>query len=230
MSIFDKLINITHKGLKIIIIGGGKIGSTLADKLTLEGNDITFIDNDPEVVEDLSATLDIRGIHGNGSSYTTLMDAGIESADLLIAVTASDELNLLCCALAKKVGSCASIARVRNPDYSEELSYLRDRLDISLIINPELEVAREFIHFKLGNEIDQLTDFPVAEPYRRIPVNDWHITHGNLGNVFRKFPIFHSHQLLISSRVKKLVGNNLANPQGRHGQNNNCQTDFRIIF
>ncbi len=150
MSIFDKLVNITHKGLKIIIIGGGKIGSTLADKLTLEGNDVTVIDNDPDVVEELSATLDIRGIHGNGSSYTTLMDAGIESADLLIAVTASDELNLLCCALAKKVGNCASIARVRNPDYSEELSYLRDRLDISLIINPELEVAREItrlLHF-----------------------------------------------------------------------------------
>lgn len=150
MAILDTFIKLSQKGLKIIIIGGGKIGSTLADKLTAEGNDITVIDNNADVIDELSNAFDIRGIVGNGSSYSILMDAGIETADLLIAVTESDELNLLCCTLAKKVGNCASIARVRNPDYSEELNYLRDKLGISIIINPELEVAKEItrlLHF-----------------------------------------------------------------------------------
>lgn len=150
MSIFGKLMNITKKGLKIIIIGGGKIGSSLADKLTSEGNDITIIDTNPSVIDELSAAFDVRGIVGNGASFGTLMEAGIENADILIAVTQSDELNLLCCTLAKKAGNCASIARVRNPDYSEEAGYLRDKLEISLLINPELETAKEItrlLHF-----------------------------------------------------------------------------------
>ena len=90
------------------------------------------------------------GVTGNGSSYGTLIDAGIETADLIIAVTDSDELNLLCCTLAQNLGDCATIARVRTPDYGEELPYLRDKLGISLIINPELEAAREInriLHF-----------------------------------------------------------------------------------
>ena len=80
---------------------------------------------------------------GNGASYSTQMEAGIEETDLIIAVTDSDELNLLCCTVAKRVGKCAAIARVRTPDYSEETGYLREQLGLALIINPELEAARE---------------------------------------------------------------------------------------
>lgn len=83
------------------------------------------------------------GIVGNGASYSTQMEAGIEETDLIIAVTDSDELNLLCCTVAKRVGKCAAIARVRTPDYSEETGYLREQLGLALIINPELEAARE---------------------------------------------------------------------------------------
>ncbi len=150
MSVFDKFRMSREKALNIIIVGAGKVGSTLADKLTAEGNNVTIIDKNGELVSRLSTTYDIMGIVGNGSSYSTLMDAGIESADLIIAVTDSDELNLLCCTLAKKVGNCSAIARVRTPDYEGELLYLRDKLDISMIINPEFEAAREInriLHF-----------------------------------------------------------------------------------
>ena len=83
------------------------------------------------------------GIVGNGASYSVQMEAGIEDADLIIAVTNSDELNLLCCTVAKRVGGCAAIARVRTPDYSTEVGYLREKLGLAMIINPELEAAKE---------------------------------------------------------------------------------------
>ena len=83
------------------------------------------------------------GVEGNGASYSVQMEAGIESTDLLIAVTGSDELNLLCCTIAKQVGNCAAIARVRTPDYSKEIGYLQEKLGLAMIINPELEAAKE---------------------------------------------------------------------------------------
>ena len=131
------------QGLKIIIVGCGKVGTTLVESLSREEHDITVIDSDGEVIQKVTSAYDVMGITGNGSSYSVQIEAGIEYADLIIAVTESDELNLLCCTIAKKVGDCAAIARVRNPDYSEELSYLREQLGISLIINPELETAKE---------------------------------------------------------------------------------------
>ncbi len=131
------------QGLKIIIVGCGKVGATLVERLSKENHDITVIDINPQVVQKMSSNYDVMGIPGNGASYSVQIDAGIENADLIIAVTASDELNLLCCTIAKKVGDCAAIARVRNPDYSAELSYLRAQLGISLIINPELDTASE---------------------------------------------------------------------------------------
>ena len=101
--------------MKIIIVGLGKVGQTLAFELSKEDNDITVIDNREGVVQDFASQYDIMGVIGNGSSYSTQMEAGIEAADLLIAVTGSDELNLLCCLIAKKAGNCHTIARVRTP-------------------------------------------------------------------------------------------------------------------
>lgn len=131
------------KGLKIIIVGCGKVGSTLVEQLVLEGHDITVIDTNVTKIEELTNLYDIMGLEGNGASYSVQMEAGIESTDLLIAVTGSDELNLLCCTIAKQVGNCAAIARVRNPDYSKEVGYLREKLGLAMIINPELEAAKE---------------------------------------------------------------------------------------
>lgn len=131
------------KGLKIIIVGCGKVGTTLMERLIQEGHEITIIDRDAEKIQALSGLYDIMGLVGNGASYSVQMEADIENADLLIAVTDSDELNLLCCTVAKRVGDCAAIARVRTPDYSREVSYLREKLGLAMIINPELEASRE---------------------------------------------------------------------------------------
>lgn len=131
------------QGLSIIIVGCGKVGSTLIEQLSREGHDITVIDKNAQKIQELTNLYDIMGIVGNGASYSTQMEAGIEETDLIIAVTESDELNLLCCTVAKRVGNCAAIARVRTPDYSKEVNYLREKLGLAMIINPELEAAKE---------------------------------------------------------------------------------------
>ena len=130
-------------GLNILIVGGGKIGSTLIEQLDKEGHDITVIDKNAATIQSLTDAYDIMGIVGNGASYTVQMEAGMGTADLVIAVTDSDELNLLCCTVAKMVGNCAAIARVRTPDYSQEVPYLREKLGLAMIINPEYETAKE---------------------------------------------------------------------------------------
>lgn len=130
-------------GLKIIIVGCGKVGVAITERLCYEGHDITIIDSDYKKVQATADLYDVMGIVGNGASYNVQMDAGIENADLFIAVTGSDELNLLCCTIAKQVGDCAAIARVRTPDYSKEANYLREKLGLAMIINPDLEAARE---------------------------------------------------------------------------------------
>lgn len=135
--------NTARRGLNIIIVGYGKVGSALIEHLSQEGHDITLIDKDADKIQDATNLYDIMGTVGNGASYNVQMEAGIEAADLLIAVTASDELNLLCCTIARRVADCAAIARVRTPDYSKEVGYLRDKLGLAMIINPELEAAKE---------------------------------------------------------------------------------------
>lgn len=131
------------QGLSIIIVGCGKVGTTLIEQLSKEGHDITIIDKNATKVQEMSSLFDVMGLTGNGASYSVQMEAGIETADLIIAVTDSDELNLLCCTVAKQVGDCGAIARVRTPDYSQEAGYLREKLGLTMIINPELEASRE---------------------------------------------------------------------------------------
>ena len=129
--------------LRIIIVGCGKVGSTLVDQLCKEGHDITVIDTNIDKIHELTNLYDIMGVEGNGASHSIQKEAGIDSTDLLIAVTGSDELNLLCCTVARRVTKCSTIARVRNPDYSKEAEYLREQLGLAMIINPELDAAKE---------------------------------------------------------------------------------------
>lgn len=131
------------KGLQIIIVGCGKIGSALLEHLTKEGHNITVIDKNSDRVQNFANMYDVMGIVGNGASYSVQVEAGIKNTDLFIAVTKSDELNLLCCTIAKQASNCATIARVCTPDYSKELGYLQDKLGLTMIINPEHEFARE---------------------------------------------------------------------------------------
>ena len=129
--------------MKIIIIGCGKVGYALAEGLTEENHDVTIIDSSAQRLQDVTEELDAMSIVGNGSSINTLLEAGAADTDLLIAVTGSDELNLLCCLIAKKQWDCHTVARVRNPIYNKEIDLIKESLGISMIINPELAASAE---------------------------------------------------------------------------------------
>lgn len=143
--------------MKIIIIGCGKVGVALTKQLSGEDHDITVIDTDEKRINRIAEAFDVMGIVGNGSSIGTLTEAGMQDADLIIAVTGSDEMNLLCGMFAKKAGHCHAIARVRNPVYSHELEFIKQQMGISTIINPELTAAKEIsrlLRFPAANKID----------------------------------------------------------------------------
>lgn len=129
--------------MKCIIIGCGKVGMTLAEQLCEEEHDVVLLDSSLKKLQSVPDHLDALRIVGNGSSIQAQLEAGVDQADILIAVTGSDELNLLCCVIAKKAGNCHTIARVRNPVYSQEIGFIKERLGISMIINPELAAATE---------------------------------------------------------------------------------------
>lgn len=131
-------------GLKIIVVGAGKVGDTLVNRLAEEGHNLVIIDKNVDRLTELANLCDCMGIIGNGASHEVLEEAGVSSADLFISVTESDELNLLCCMIAKQFNKrLATIARVRNPDYGKEVPYLRSKLSLDMIINPEYEAAVE---------------------------------------------------------------------------------------
>lgn len=139
--------NESKKNLSIIIVGIGKVGRTLVAQLFKEGHDITVIDKNASVIDTITNMYDVMGIVGNGASYTVQQEAGVDMADLFIAITDSDELNLLCCTLAGQNEGCATIARVRTPDYTKEIDRLKSKLGLEMVINPELESAREIANF-----------------------------------------------------------------------------------
>ena len=135
----------------IIIVGLGKLGSTLTKQLSTEGHDIVVVDPDNSVVSSTVDAYDVMGICGNGATYEVLKEAGAAKAKLIIAATGSDELNILCCLFAKHMGTENTIARGRNPDYAGQSQFLRN--GISMTVNPEYETA---------NEISRIIRFPSA--------------------------------------------------------------------
>ena len=143
--------------MKVIIIGCGKVGRTLAQQLSEEQHDIILIDTNGQKLQEFTEEIDAMYLIGNGASIGIQKDAGIETADMLIAVTNSDELNLLCCLIAKRVSKCHTVARVRNPVYSEEINFIKERLGISMSLNPEFATATEMarlLRFPSAIQID----------------------------------------------------------------------------
>jgi len=160
--------------MNIIIVGCGKVGATLAEHLDQEGHNVVVVDNKASVIDNVTNFLDVMGVVGSGASYSVLVDAGIEKADLLIAVTGSDELNLLCCLVAQKAGRCHTIARVRNPLYNEEIDFIKEEMGLSMTINPELEAATEMaalINLPSAIEIDTFAKGNVELLRFQIPEN-----------------------------------------------------------
>lgn len=131
--------------MKIIIVGIGKIGNAIASSLVTEGHDLVAIDTNADILSRISEELDISYVCGSGTDANVLEEAEVANADLLIAVTENDEVNLLCCLIAKKLGATATICRVRNPEYSSTINLIRDDMSLSMVVNPEREAADEII-------------------------------------------------------------------------------------
>ncbi len=129
--------------MNILIVGDGKVGYTLAEDLTAEGHDITIIDRDSEALERAGDALDVLCVQGNGASVRTLLEAGADKADILISVMASDETNMICSLMAKRLGTKYTIARIRSPEYTDSLSLLQDGMGVDMVINPERGAAYE---------------------------------------------------------------------------------------
>ena len=138
--------------MNIIIAGDGKVGSALTRQLSSEGYDITVIDTNRRVLEASTERYDVMSVQGNCASMDILLEAGVRDADLLIAATNADEVNLLCCTVAHGINpKLHTIARVRNPEYDEQIFKMRDIFGLSMTINPERQAAAE---------IERLLKFP----------------------------------------------------------------------
>ena len=139
--------------MKIIIVGDGKVGFTLAEHLSQEEHDVTVIDTNDDALRRASESLDVMCVKGNGASISALRESGADTADVVIAATSMDEVNMVCCLTAKRLGAKYVIARVRNVEYAAELATLKQELGIDMVINPENATAVE---------ISRLLRFPSA--------------------------------------------------------------------
>lgn len=129
--------------MNIIVVGGGKVGSEIVAALCPEGHNISVIDRDPAVIDSLTSEFDILGVCGSGVTMNTLEQAGIYESDLLIATTNMDEINILSCVIARRMGTKGTIARVRDPEINSQVWFMRESLGVSMMVNPEYNTARE---------------------------------------------------------------------------------------
>ena len=170
--------------MNIIIVGAGAVGAAICQRLAEEKHDITLIDESEAAINEVVNNTDVIGLVGNGASVPLLKKAEAEKADLIIAVTGSDELNILCCAAAKRLGTTHKIARVRNPAYAELISFMRKDTTLSMTINPELAVAKEIyrtLRFPSAAKIEifahgraELAEYvvPASSPICGLTLND----------------------------------------------------------
>ena len=176
--------------MNILIVGVGKIGYTLSEYLCAENHNITVIDTDRKALEKVQNNLDVKCIRGNGANMRTLLEAEAGNADVVIAATANDELNMVSCLEAKQLGAHYSIARIRDPEYTESMTLLQEKLDLDMVINPERTTAQEisrllrlpfasdiesFAHGRVemvefrAEEGDPITDIPLMKLHRHYP-------------------------------------------------------------
>lgn len=143
--------------MQIFIVGGGEIGKSLAVHLARDGYRITIIDREESIIDSMSNTVDVIGFQGNGASYAVLKDVGANEADIFISVTDSDELNILSCLTAHMLGAKHTIARIRDVDYAKQNRFYKDKLGLSMIINPEMATAMEIyrlLRFPLATRVE----------------------------------------------------------------------------
>lgn len=145
--------------MQIIVIGGGTVGAAICKQLSSEGHDLKLIDTDTDTLNEISNISDVFCLPGNGADVSVLREADADKAELLIALTASDEVNILACAAAKKLGAKHTIARVRTPEYAELMHFMKEEMNLSFTVNPDLEVAKSIhrmLRFPSVAKIDTL--------------------------------------------------------------------------
>ena len=159
--------------MKIVIVGAGKVGMALTQQLSSDHN-LTIIDESVQLVNNVINVYDVMGVCGNGASYEVQKEAEVDKADLLIATTSSDELNILSCLVAKKLGVDHTIARIRNPEYEKQLRFMREELGLSMSINPEKEAAREIarvLRFPAAMKVESFSKGRLELIEYRLPEN-----------------------------------------------------------
>lgn len=139
--------------MKIVIVGGGKVGAVLTGMLSQEDHDVVLIDTNQRVLEQLSNLYDVMPVIGNGATMQVQAEAGVKDSDLLIAVTSDDLLNIMCCLVAKKMGARRTMPRIRTPEYVDQLHQMQEELGLSMVVNPEQVAA---------SEIGRMLTFPSA--------------------------------------------------------------------
>ncbi len=177
--------------MRIIIVGAGKVGSTLAFQLVKEGHDVVVIDTNEERLNSLQNMSDIMTLCGNGAKAEVLMEAEAGQSDIVIAATSADEVNILACFIARKIGAPKTIARVRNPDYRRQLEMMKEELGLSMIVNPENSAAHEIsriLRFPSANDVEifcrghvELVEYSIGE---ECPIKDL-----SLIDVYKKYKI-----------------------------------------
>ena len=177
--------------MNIIIIGNGKVGYALARQLSGEDHALVLIDPNPAALRIANDTLDLLCIEGSGASIQVLRSAGVAAADLVVAVTGSDELNIVCCLIAKKLGSCRTVARIRNPEYFKEANLLKNEIGVNLVINPEYAAAQEISRLlrlpsafsveTFARGLVEMIGFPIAQQdgLADVPLYEYNRRHNN---------------------------------------------------
>lgn len=143
--------------MKAVIVGGGKVGNLLCEELSTSYSEVTLIETNEKLVQKIIELYDIQGIAGNGANYNILEEAEAGNSDMFIAVTASDEINIISCITAKQMGAKYTIARIRNPEYTKTKEFLKNSLGIDLMLNPEYEAAKQIsymLKYPSANKIE----------------------------------------------------------------------------
>lgn len=167
--------------MKVVVIGNGKIGSSLSSALVSEGHDVTIVDNNEAKLNRSKNTLDVMCIEGNGATSETQLEASVDKSQIVISVTPYDELNILSCLIAKRLGAEKTILRVRMPEYFKQMHLIKEELGLSMVINPELITASEIFRVLtlpaavkvevFGKGRLELIEFKVTDKTGIAPVN-----------------------------------------------------------
>ena len=204
--------------MKIIIIGAGKVGCQIAKTLSSENHDVTLIEKDDSIRQSAQNNLDVLTILGNGANVLTLEEAGIKQTDMLIAVTSSDEVNMLACMIAKQFGVPKKIARIRNPEYLHTSILSREKLGIDFAINPERATAKEIVKlFKSPINVSQVQDFAEGKVQLiEFKIEEYFpFLNQQLKNISFKYPvlvaaIYRNDKIIIPDGEEKIIlGDNL---------------------